>query len=193
LYRSVFVDLAKVAAAVSTLMPRGAHVLDIGGGDGEPLNHLLRLRPDLRITSIDPQAVVGLWIEPRFAHQVTRLPGTTLADYLASGRPDPDVILMSDVMHHIPQPDRGQFLIAVADLLRRVPQLRIVVKDVEPGHWRAALGYWADRYITGDRQVSLISRAQLGSLLEQSLGPLRCEATDLFSSDRPNYALGFFR
>jgi 16S rRNA G527 N7-methylase RsmG len=58
-YRAIFVDLAKEAAALSTAIPRDAQVLDVGGGDGEPLNHLLALRPDLRVTTIDPGAVIG--------------------------------------------------------------------------------------------------------------------------------------
>ena len=78
-------------------------------------------------------------------------------------------------------------------LLKRVPQLRIIVKDVEPGSWRALLGLWADRYITGDRNVSLISRDRLERLFIEALGPLRREDTGLFETDRPNYAIAFRR
>jgi hypothetical protein len=74
-----------------------------------------------------------------------------------------------------------------------VPQLRIIVKDVEPGSWRAQLGYWSDRYITGDLDVSPISREHLTRLFEEAFGPLRRENTNLFEADRPNYAIAFFR
>jgi hypothetical protein len=153
----------------------------------------LSLRPDLRITTLDPGPVVGQWIEARFNSQVTRLPGTSLAAYLASGRADPDVILIADVMHHIPESVRAGFLGSVRILLEHAPKLRIVVKDVEPGHWRALIGYWSDRYITGDRSVSPISRERVASLLEEALGPLRREETNLFEEDRPNYAITFYR
>ena len=192
-YRTIYVDLAKVGAALAAVIPRGAHVLDIGGGDGEPLNHLLALRPDLRITTLDPAPVVGLWIESRFDAQVTRLPGTSLADYLAGGRADPDAILISDVLHHIPETARAGFLASIRILLERVPQLQIIVKDVEPGSWRALLGYWSDRYITGDLNVSLISRDRLARLFEEALGPLRRVDTNLFDTDWPNYAIAFYR
>jgi len=192
-YRAIFVDLAVEASALASVIPPRAHVLDIGGGDGEPLNHLLSLRPDLRITTLDPGPVVGQWIEARFNSQVTRLPGTSLAAYLASGRADPDVILIADVMHHIPESVRAGFLGSIRILLERAPKLRIVVKDVEPGHWRALIGYWSDRYITGDRSVSPISRERVASLLEEALGPLRREETNLFEEDRPNYAITFYR
>jgi hypothetical protein len=192
-YRSIYVDLAKVAAEISTVIPRDANVLDVGGGDGQPLNHLLALRPDLKITTIDPAPVVGEWIERRFDAQVTRLPSTSLAEFLSAGRADPDVILISDVLHHIPPSERADFLYSVRILLERVPWLRIVVKDVELGSWRTALGMWSDRYITGDRDVSPISRENVERLLEQVLGPLHREDTTLFRIDRPNYAIVFYR
>jgi 2-polyprenyl-3-methyl-5-hydroxy-6-metoxy-1,4-benzoquinol methylase len=192
-YRAIFVDLGKVAAAIAGVIPRGAHLLDIGGGDGQPLNHLLALRPDLRVTTLDPGPLVGQWIESRFAAQVTRLPGTGIAEYLAADRVDPDAVLIADVLHHIPETARASFLRSIDVLLKRVPQLRIIVKDVEPGSWRALLGFWADRYITGDRNVSLISRDRLERLLIEALGPLRREDTELFETDRPNYAIVFFR
>jgi hypothetical protein len=192
-YRAIFVDLAKMAAALDGVIPRDSHLLDIGGGDGEPLNHLLALRPDLRVTTLDPGPVVGQWVEPRFDAKVTRLPGTSLAEYLAEGRADPDAILMSDVLHHIPEATRASFLGSVTVLLERVPHLRIIVKDVEPGSWRAQLGYWSDRHITGDLGVSPISSHNLARLFDESFGPLRRQDTNLFETDRPNYATAFFR
>lgn len=192
-YRAIYVDLAKQAVALATAIPRGAHLLDIGGGDGEPLNHLLSLRPDLRVSTLDIGPVVGQWIEARFDGKVTRLPRTSLAGYLASGRADPDAILIADVMHHIPKIARPRFLDSLAVLLERVPRLRIIVKDVEPGSWRALLGYWSDRYITGDKDVDPISRQELTRMFGEALGPLRREDTNLFEVDRPNYAVTFFR
>lgn len=192
-YRAIFVDLAKVASAIASILPSGAHLLDIGGGDGQPLNHLLALRPDLRVTTLDPAPVVGQWVEARFEGQVTRLPGTGLADYLAAGRADPDAILIADVLHHIPEALRTGFLGSIRVLLERVPNLWIIVKDVEPGSWRASLGYWSDRYITGDRNVSLVSRDRLARLFAEELGPLRRKDTGLFETDKPNYAIAFYR
>jgi hypothetical protein len=185
--------LVKEARALAAVIPRDAHVLDIGGGDGEPINYLLALRPDLRVTTLDPGPLVGQWIEARFDRQVIRLPGTSLAEYLVSGRADPDAILIADVLHHIPERARAGFLSSVRMLLERVPNLRIIVKDVEPGHLRALLGYWSDRYVTGDREVSPISRERLVRVLEETLGPLRREDTNLFETNRPNYAMAFFR
>jgi hypothetical protein len=192
-YRSIYVDLAELAAALAMVIPHDAHLLDVGGGDGQPLNHLLALRSDLMITTLDPAPVVGQWIEGRFDSRVTRLPGTSLAEYVSSGRADPDALLIADVMHHIPQSARSSFLLSVRVLLERMPRLRIIVKDVEPGHWRALLGYWSDRYITGDRNVCPISSDNMTRLFEEALGPLRREDTSLFKTDSPNYAIVFYR
>lgn len=193
LYRSVFVDLAKVAAELSKAIPRGALVLDIGGGDGEPLNHLLDLRDDIRALTIDIAPVVGNWIDPRHDRRVVRLPRTSLDDYLGGGRPAPDAIVMCDVMHHIPVPGRPAFMDSLARLVAAADAPVLVVKDVEPGYPRARLGYWADRLITGDRLVSPVGRLELRGMIGRSLPGYRCEETGLFAADAPNYALVFQR
>ncbi len=192
-YRAIYVDLAKVAEALAAVIARDAHLLDVGGGDGQPLNHLLAMRPDLTITTLDPAPMVGQWIEARYESQVKRLPRKSLAEFVKCLHAYPDAILVADVMHHIPKFARHEFLDSIGVLLDRVPNLRIIVKDVEPGHWRALLGSWSDRYVTGDRNVSLISRADVTRLFEEVLGPLHREDTDLFKKDGPNYAIVFRR
>ena len=191
LYRAIFVDMAKANAAIAAELPSNARVLDVGGGDGEPLNGLLELRADVLVTTIDVAPGVGRWIQARHLDRVTRLESTTLQSYLASGRPLPDVVLISDVMHHVPVEERSAFLSAVAEVLRRAPAARIIVKDVEPGHWRATLGQWSDRYVTGDRGVQLISRSELIDAMDRASAGIRHRETGLFAIDPPNYALIF--
>lgn len=190
-YRALFVDLDKATQAIASQISTGAHVLDVGGGDGEPLNLLLDRRPDISVTTIDVADVVGRWIAPSHLGRVTRLPRTTLSDYAESGRPMPDVLLISDVMHHIPVAQRDAFMAAIAAMLGRLPSLRIIVKDVEPGHWRATLGRLSDHYVTGDRGVSLIGRSELIDAMRRAHAPIRWHETGLFASDPPNYALVF--
>jgi hypothetical protein len=191
LYRALFVDLAKVSAAIAAEIPTGARVLDVGGGDGEPLNRLLELRPDIQVTTIDVAPRVGQWIEPRYLDRVTCMPSTSLEAYLASGAALPDILLLCDVMHHVPVAEREPFLAVVGDLLRRSQRTRLIVKDVEPGHWRATLGWLSDRYVTGDDAVRLISRNELVAAMRRAHDELRWHETSVFSSDPPNYALVF--
>ena len=192
-YRAVFVDLDKVAATLAVMIPRDAHLLDIGGGDGEPLNHLLARRPDIRVTTIDPAPVMGQWIETRFETRVTRMPGTSIVDYLARDMAAPQAVLIADVMHHVPPASRPVLVRCLGSLFERNPALKIIVKDIEPGSWRARLSYWADHYITGDRGVTLISQENLLELFTAELGRLRCEHSDLIVNDSPNYAVAFSR
>jgi hypothetical protein len=192
-YRAMYVDLAKTAEAIAAAIPRDAHLLDVGGGDGQPLNHLLAIRPDLSITTLDPAPIVGQWIDSRYEGQVKRLPRTSLAEFVTCPQTPFDAILIADVMHHIPMSARPKFLESLKVLLERTPNLRIIIKDVEPGHWRALLGSWSDRFITGDRNVSLISRDRVTHLFDDVLGPLHREDTNLFINDSPNYAIVFHR
>ena len=192
-YRALFVDMRKASATIAEWIPPGAHVLDVGGGDGEPLNHLLALREDIRVTTIDVATGVGRWIDGPHLARVERLDATSLEDYLASGRALPDVLLLSDVMHHVPSEARDRFLAVVANLLTRAPQLRIIVKDVEPGHWRATLGYLSDRYVTGDRGVRPIGRQELIRAMARMRADLLCQEVGLFAHDPPNYALVFWQ
>lgn len=192
-YRALFVDLDVVVETVGAEIPHAAHVLDVGGGDGEPLDRLLSLRPDVRVTTIDVTHDVGRWIAPEHSERVVRCPGTTLSGYLASKCALPDVLMIADVVHHVPPVHRSEFLAGVAELFQRRPDLRLIVKDVEPGHWRATLGYLSDRYVTGDRAVAPIGRAALVDLVVGACGPLQWHETALFQRDPPNYALVFRR
>jgi hypothetical protein len=192
-YRALFVDLSKVADILACEIPQGAHVLDIGGGDGEHLNGLLDLRPDLHVTTIDVAASMGTWIEARHKARVMRMPATDLRRYVTLDCPAPDAIIICDVVHHIPRDQRPAFFAEVAASLDRWPGLRVIIKDVQPGHLRSALGYLSDRFVTGDDNVSLVSRKELVELMQCSDHAIRWTETHLFARDSPNYALVFSR
>jgi 2-polyprenyl-3-methyl-5-hydroxy-6-metoxy-1,4-benzoquinol methylase len=193
LYRAVFVDLDEVGRVLASVIPRGASVLDVGGGDGAPLNHLLQLRDDILVTTIDPADQVGQWIDGKHAGRVVRRARTTLAEYAAGLDEPPDALLMLDVLHHIPPPERAGVFRVIANLLEAKPGMCVVIKDVEPGSPRALLGYYADRFVTGDANVRPVGRDEVRALVRETIGPLRVEETGLFDADAPNYALVFRR
>jgi cyclopropane fatty-acyl-phospholipid synthase-like methyltransferase len=190
-YRAFFVDLEKVAQTASEYIGPNAHVLDVGGGDGEPLNRLLRLRPDIKVTMIDLRRDIGLLIDKQFSPRITIMSGTSVRQYIAKTNTPAECVLVSDVIHHIPVPERAAFLADVRDLVGRA-QARIIIKDVEPGNVRARLSQFADRYISGDRNVRLISRSELKALVESVFGRVTSLETSLFLKDSPNYSLVFF-
>ncbi|MGE0315633.1 MAG: methyltransferase domain-containing protein [Lautropia sp.] len=188
-YRAIFVDLDAVADAIAPCLPAGARVLDCGGGDGFPLNFLLARRPDLRITLVDPSASAGQWIDAAWRSKVDVHPGLTLAGYVERHGFDHDVILMSDVVHHLAPAPRREVFATIAALSARRPGLLLLVKDVEPGSPRALLGLWSDRYLTGDRDVDPIGQRALDRLVRETLGPCERLATRLHDVDPPNYAV----
>jgi Methyltransferase domain len=190
LYRSVFVDLEAVAASFPAL-PAKARVLEVGGGDGQMLNALLARFPDARATMIDLSTQLGDALEPTLRERVEVLPGTSVRQYAALGRPAPDLISVCDVVHHVPPALREVFFTDLATLMDR--HTTLVIKDIRPGSPRALLSYLADRYVSGDAGVSLIGEDLLEAQVARALPDLRPERTNLFAHDAPNYAISWAR
>ncbi|SFK41466.1 Methyltransferase domain-containing protein [Lysobacter sp. cf310] len=184
-YRAIFVDLDRVAAKLAEALPADASVLDIGGGDGELLNRLFALRPDLRVTMVDVAGSVGRFLRPQFQARVALVPSTTIQDHLRSLSRKYDAAIVVDVMHHVAPEQREDFLRAVANAL--LPGAPLLVKDVEPGHYRATLGFLADKYISGDRGVMLIGSAQVAEMAQRLLPDSAPTELGLLTTDRPNY------
>ncbi|MCW2681159.1 MAG: hypothetical protein JWM62_2560 [Frankiales bacterium] len=188
-YRRVFVDVRKVAAAVPEL-PHGAVLLDVGGGDGEILNHLLDRQPGLRIVALDLAAVIGTALRPDLRPRVDLRPGTSVRAYLDAGGEAADAVLLSDVFHHVPPVDREQLVRDVLDAFGGNPPL-LVVKDIVPAGVRSGLAFWADRNISGDRGVQAIGPAELTDLVCGVRPDLVVSPTGLLDVDAPNYCLVF--
>lgn len=189
LYRSIFVDLRKMVGSVVSVFPEGAHVLDIGGGDGEVLNHLLRLRPDVTVTMIDPAGSIGAAILPSFRPRVAILPLTDMKKYILTDHPPIDGVMINDVVHHIPVETRAEFFRELKSVLTQCRSVPIVIKDVAPGGFRSWLSVMADRHITGDKSVSLISCAELKALICVSFPGAVITDTELLNIDGPNYSI----
>lgn len=177
-YRRLFVDLDVMAEAIASKVPHNAHVLDVGGGDGAMIDAVLRRRPDLRATMLDLRPAIGQFLSDQVRDRVELLPGVALTDYHGKMA---DVVLTSDVLHHIPVNGRQVFLNQANALVR--PGGKLIIKDVEPGSPRAWLGWMADRYISGDKDVSLISSSDL--IMMASGTP------DIALLSPPNYVIAF--
>lgn len=191
-YRSIFVDLEKVARLMSKEIPESANVLDVGGGDGELLNHLLANRSDIKVTMIDLRKDIGSAILKDFRGRVCLLPETSMRRFLETNKEKRDAIIISDVIHHISPTDRLSFLQGLKEFIDQ-SQATLLIKDVEPGYFISRLGYLSDRYITGDKNVSFISRIELQSLVDAALGCVVINEISLFLEDKPNYLLSIKR
>jgi len=189
-YRGLFVNLGMVADEMEPLL-EGSHFLDIGAGDGELENLLLRRNPGLTATLIDLAPNVGAWLSKDVRNRAEVLSGVSVSDYLCLNRPPPELVILSDVIHHVPPEQRAPLFEQIRSLLGDRPA-RLLIKDVEPGSPRAALCFLADRYITGDPNVSFVSRSELRALIESVFPGARCQETALFERNPPNYCLAFW-
>jgi cyclopropane fatty-acyl-phospholipid synthase-like methyltransferase len=188
-YRAVFVDLEKVVDCLPSLPP-GSQVLDIGGGDGEMINILLRRSPELAITMLDLSPRLGLFLKPEFRARVRVLPSTSVAAYASTEYKVPNLVIISDVIHHVPVKERAGFFADLRTVLRGQAST-LFIKDLEPGYFRANLSLLADRYVSGDKTVSLVSRETVTALVREVFPKAEARETKLFAIDGPNYALTF--
>lgn len=101
---------------------------------------------------------------------------------------NPECVIVSDVIHHIAPANRQQFLQDLHELSARSNAI-VLIKDVEPGYFISWLGYLSDRYVTGDRSVRLISRAELRPMITNVFGEVTLRESNLFFEDAPNYLL----
>ena len=186
-YRAIFVDLDKVATAIAAALPPHAHCLDVGGGDGAVARLVLRKRPDVRITIVDPAGAPGSFIDAALDERVELRAGAVLAD--VSAGESFDAVMINDVVHHVPPASRPAFFADLADMCRRTGCRLLLIKDIQPGGWRARLALWSDLYVTADRGVVQIAADQMKAALEAAFGRDAIRSCDLATPDFPNYLL----
>jgi len=112
--------LQRLSELVTPLLPRSAHVLDVGSGDGQLAATLQHLRPDCRFEGID------VLVRGDTAIPVRHFDGLTIP----AADKSVDAVLIVDVLHHAADP---------ALLLReasRVARRCVIVKD----HVREGIG-----------------------------------------------------
>jgi O-methyltransferase domain len=187
-YRAIFVDVRAVARAIPEL-PQGGLLLDVGGGDGEILNHLLDLQPTIRVVAVDLASDIGGGLRPDLQSRIDLRPATSVSQYVEAGQPA-DMVLLSDVLHHVPDEQREELIRDVLRSFGKNPPL-IIVKDIVPEGFRSWLSFWSDRYISGDSGANPISPVTLVNLIQKVRPNLEVHSTNLLDVDFPNYCLVF--
>ena len=177
LYRSIFFDAEDFVRRVQTWQPDARAILEVGCGEGAVSERLARAFPHAEITGID--------ITPRVGRLYAGAPGRVrflecTAEALAAAEPGRyDLVVLADVLHHVPEPVRRPLLDSIRRLLS--PGGSLVFKDWEkkptPIHW---LCYASDRWLTGDR-IRYMSRGEAHAYLAASFGQnaIRAEARTL--------------
>jgi len=185
LWRGLFMSLDHWTTTIAAWAPQPRRILELGCGEGYSTIRLAARYHDVAIDAVDIAPHIGrLYLDPparvRF-RMVT-------AEDLAEERPGAyDLIVVTDVLHHIPPEARRSFLAAVRTLL--APGGILAFKD---WHRNRApiyfLGYAADRWLTGDR-IAYLTRAEARSLLSGIFGPDCVTAEHTIAPWLNNYAL----
>lgn len=187
-YRSFFWDVRKIVLSFPE-MEDNAHLLDIGGGDGYLLNAVFKRFPDIRVTMIDIADDIGTALKPEYHNRVKILPRTSISDYKKMvGAERVDYVLLCSVIHHIPKSERVPFFQDIKEMLGG-NNPTIIIIEVQPGNFTAWLGYISDRFISGCRDVELISREDLILMIRSVFPKMKYRETDLIENKHSNYCL----
>lgn len=144
-YRGLFVDQKYLVDRLSDLRPK--RILEVGCGEGAMTTLLAEAFPSSEIVATDISPRLGRLYRGRQAGVTFRQMG--IAELQASARADFDLIVVADVLHHIPLPERSKFLLAVRDHLS--PSGVFLFKDWEKRpNGIHLLVHALDRWITGD-------------------------------------------
>jgi 2-polyprenyl-3-methyl-5-hydroxy-6-metoxy-1,4-benzoquinol methylase len=184
MWRAGFVDLDDLFRRIREWVPNPKAILEIGCGEGAGTERLAITYPDASILALDIAPNLGRLYAGATARVVfLQAPVTELAKTHPGKF---DLILMCDVLHHIPTELRSDIIAAARLLL--APGGSFVCKDWARRptliHW---IAYAADRWLTGDRiRYSTVSETE--TLFVQSFGTaVRKRAT--IKPWRNNFAL----
>ena len=184
LWRAIFLDLDAWIAAVREWAPGATRILELGCGEGYSTERLAAAFPEARIDAVDIADNIGrLYQGPRQNVQFRRI----YAEELAAQQPGSyDLIILADVIHHVPTAARQSLLEAVRTLL--APGGTLLFKDWARN--RAPiyyLGYASDRWLTGDR-IEYLTPNEAEDMLRAVFGPACVVSEKRIRPWKNNYA-----
>ncbi len=159
------------AGAIADCLPRfapGSSILALTADGGALLDELTARDPTL--CPLDPAAALD-----------SEAAG-------GAGTPGPDVVLLADVLHHTPPPERETLLRQLRACA--ADDAQFIVKEFAPGSVRSAFGWVADRALSGER-VDFLPPFDLRALAARVWPDLAAVWTPLFDRDPPNYCFVF--
>lgn len=166
LYRAIYTDIDAVVEQVLVWHPCAMRILEVGCGEGAVTELLRAAYPDAEITGIDLSPNVGrlyrghrdkVWFKQWSVQQIAAsYPGCY------------DLVVLSDVLHHVPIEHRSGLLDAIRATIAPSGQLifKDWVRNYTPIYW---LGYVSDRWISGDR-ISYMTVKEMDEILGKYFG-----------------------
>jgi 2-polyprenyl-3-methyl-5-hydroxy-6-metoxy-1,4-benzoquinol methylase len=185
LYRAIFVDIDAYACLIGDWVPGARCILEVGCGEGAVTEQLAQVYPDADILAIDITPRVGRLFRGRL-DRVTFV--ETTVQQVAAEQPGAfDLVILSDVLHHVPLPIRRELLAAVRATI--APGGSLIFKDWErtaaPIHWLCHAG---DRWLTGDR-VRYLRKPEAEAMLADAFGRPAVVAQAWVRPWRNNFAM----
>lgn len=185
LWRSAFINLDAFAAQLLHWVPQANKIVEIGCGEGAGTERLAEAYPDATIVAIDIASNLGRLYRGRTKGVSFRQ--ITVQELARTHAAAFDLIVMCDVLHHIPPELRDEIMTATRSLL--APGGQFVFKDWErtatPIHW---IAHASDRWLTGD-DVHYPTRSEAETLLAGSFGSSSVRACAEVRPWRNNFAL----
>lgn len=165
-YRSLYIDIDALVELIRKWNPKATRILEVGCGEGAVTERLSAAYPDAQITAIDITPRLGRLY--RGSIDRVRFIRCTVQEIAGSESGQFDLVVLSDVLHHVPVDLRQGLLDAIRATL--APHAAFVFKDWERNysliHWAS---YASDRWLTGDR-ISYLRRDEMRELLARSFG-----------------------
>ena len=185
LWRGMFFSVGHWTRTIGSWVSQPQRVLELGCGEGCSTILLAAAYPDAVIDAVDIAPHIGrLYQAPPERVRFRVIAAEDLAKECPAAY---DLIVVSDVLHHIPQGARLSFLMAVRTLL--APGGVLAFKDWHrnrsPIYY---LGYASDRWLTGDR-IAYLTRTEARDLLTGIFGPDCVCAEETIAPWFNNYAL----
>ena len=184
-YRSIYIDIDAFVEKMREWQPSAQRILEVGCGEGSVTERLRLAYPGADIKAIDVTPRLGrLYSGARDGVQFSE---STVQEIAAREPGQYDLVVLSDVMHHVPVEHRQSILDAVRRTL--APGGTFVFKDWErnntPIHWTC---YASDRWLTGDRVV-FMQREEMRQRLARSFGEAALVAEARLAPWRNNLAM----
>jgi 2-polyprenyl-6-hydroxyphenyl methylase/3-demethylubiquinone-9 3-methyltransferase len=147
--------------------PGAVRILEVGCGEGAMTERLCARYPEARITAIDLTPRLGRLFRGD-AERVRFIQAP--AEQIAASEPASfDLIILSDVLHHVPTHLRESLMQGIGRALapKGIFAFKDWVVDRSLIHWACEA---SDRYITGDN-VAYLTGPEMRDLLARHFGP----------------------
>ena len=166
LYRALFIDFDRWIALVRQWAPAPDHILEVGCGEGAVTERLTLHYPEAEILAIDVTPRLGRLFGGDPSRVTFRqVPVETIAADMPGSF---DLVIVSDVIHHVPQELRASLLAAsrAAVAPGGTFLFKEWVRSSTPIHWLCEA---SDRYLTGD-DVAYLDDTEARDMIVSAFG-----------------------